>query len=80
MNNNEFIGKQIYNVRVEKGIKQIELANLICKNQATFSNKEAGRYPFTVQELKIICQHLEINIDDLLKQKSVSEYDKQIKK
>lgn len=80
MNDDIFIGKQIHIVRTEKGIKQVELANLINKNQATYSNKETGRRPFSVKELKVICNYLQINMEDLLNGKPVSTYDKILNK
>lgn len=80
MNDDIFIGRQIHIVRTEKGIKQVELANLINKNQATYSNKEAGRRPFSVKELKVICNYLQINMEDLLNGKPVSNYDKNLNK
>ena len=80
MNDKEFIGKQIYNVRIEKGIQQKELANLIGRSQSSFSNREAGRYTFTARELKIICDYLQISMQDLMDGKPVSSYDKNINK
>lgn len=80
MNDKEFIGKQIYNVRIEKGIKQIELARLIGKRQSSISNREAGRCAFTVKELKTVCDYLQISIEDLLNGKPVSNYDKNLNK
>lgn len=80
MNDDIFIGRQIHIVRTEKGIKQVELANLINKNQATYSNKEVGRRPFSVKELKVICNYLQINMEDLLNGKPVSTYDKTLNK
>lgn len=80
MNDKEFIGKQIYNVRIEKCIQQKELANLIGRSQSSFSNREAGRYAFTVKELKTVCDYLQISMEDLLNGKPVSNYDKNLNK
>ena len=52
--------------RVMKGYTQTEIANLLGIKQNTYSDKERGKTKFTIDEIKLIKELLEVTYDDLL--------------
>ncbi|OYU92757.1 MAG: hypothetical protein CFE21_22880 [Bacteroidetes bacterium B1(2017)] len=56
----------IKEIRVQKRIKQEVLAKAISKNQGTLSRLETGEISLSMEDLKLICDHLEISIIQIL--------------
>lgn len=67
------IGSKIKEARIEKGIKQNEMANLLNINVSTYSNYENDYREPEISLIYSICDILKISIDELLnlKQKEV---------
>ena len=67
------IGSKIKEARIEKGIKQNEMANLLNINVSTYSNYENDYREPEINLIYSICDILKISIDELLnlKQKEV---------
>lgn len=54
-------------IREAKGITQTELANRLGITQASLSNKEAERRPFTVEEVLKLEEILNISVREMFK-------------
>ena len=52
--------------RVMKGYTQTEIANLLGIKQNTYSDKERGKTKFTIDEIKLIKELLNVTYDELL--------------
>ena len=53
--------------RKEKGYTQKEIADILGIKQASYSDKERGRRGFTVEELLILEDVLNVSISDMFK-------------
>lgn len=60
------IGSKIKKARIEKGIKQNEMANLLNINVSTYSNYENDYRGPEISLIYSICDILKISIDELL--------------
>lgn len=70
MNANEYIrtiGQNIVKQRVSKGIRQVDLANLLNMDDSSLRRLETGKTNPTVRTLHRIAEVLEIDVADLLK-------------
>jgi transcriptional regulator with XRE-family HTH domain len=56
----------IKEIRVQKRIKQEVLAKAISKNQGTLSRLETGTISISMEDLKLICDQLEISMIQIL--------------
>ena len=61
------LGETIRNIRINKNISQVELANSIGKDQQSIQRLESGKINPSYYYLCEICEGLEIKIEDLLK-------------
>jgi len=66
MNINKITGERIKNLRNQKEILQEELAKMLDISRATFIQIENGKRPLSIPEALIICNELEITMDELL--------------
>lgn len=60
------IGKKIRELRTEKGLKQIELAEILNVTQSTIVRYENGKYEPSLSTLIKICKYFEVSADYLL--------------
>jgi transcriptional regulator with XRE-family HTH domain len=70
MNADEYIrtiGQNIVKQRVSKGIRQVDLANLLNMDDSTLRRLETGKTNPTVKTLHRIALVLEIDVADLFK-------------
>ena len=70
MNADEYIrtiGQNIVKQRVSKGIRQVDLANLLNMDDSSLRRLETGKTNPTVRTLHRIAEVLEIDVADLLK-------------
>lgn len=49
---------------VERGIKQKEIADLIGISRCHVSLKLNGKEPFTLEQVKFLCEHFQISADE----------------
>ena len=61
------VGKNIKKLRLEKGMKQIELAYQCDFERQNMQRIEAGKTNVTLKTLLIISESLEVDITDLFK-------------
>ncbi len=61
------IGQNIVKQRVSKGIRQVDLANLLNMDDSSLRRLETGKTNPTVRTLHRIAEVLEIDVADLLK-------------
>ncbi len=69
MNDSEYlkkIGEKIIEIRQEKGISQVELANSIGMEDSSLRRIEKGRVNSTILMLKKIAEGLNISIHEIL--------------
>lgn len=52
--------------RILKGYTQREIAEILNIKQNTYSDKERGKTKFTIDEIKLIKELLQVTYDDLL--------------
>ena len=67
--NNKALGGEKMKVkeyRVQKGFKQVDIANILGIKQNTYSDKERGKTKFTIDEIKLIKELLNVTYDELL--------------
>lgn len=57
---------RIKECRILKGYTQSEIANILNIKQSSYSNKESGRRDFTIEEIKLLKELLEVTYEDLL--------------
>lgn len=62
MINNKKIGLQIKNLRVQRGWKQLDLADKMGLSRPAISNIESGKRSLTLATLKKVCEVFEIDI------------------
>jgi transcriptional regulator with XRE-family HTH domain len=70
MNADEYIrtiGQNIVKKRVSKGIRQVDLANMLNMDDSSLRRLETGKTNPTVKTLHRIAEVLEIDVADLLK-------------
>ena len=60
------IGSNIKKARIEKGIKQSELAKELNVYQKDISRWESNKIIPTIYNIKLICENLKISADQLL--------------
>ena len=60
------LGNRIRNIRIEKGLSQVDLANSIGKDQQSIQRLEKGNVNPTFYYLKEISQGLDVEITELL--------------
>ena len=60
------IGKNIKKLRVEKGLKQQELADLLGLSQGSIALIEGDKSKITIDSLILLCQKLDVSADKLL--------------
>jgi transcriptional regulator with XRE-family HTH domain len=60
------VGRRIRSLRIEKGLKQEELAEMLKINRSTLSNIESGKTPPSAQSLKEMKKIFNISIDWIL--------------
>lgn len=65
--NSKLFGENIKKYRIEKGLSQQNLADVIHKNRATISRFENGDLLPNAEEINLICNELEIYESDLYK-------------
>lgn len=65
--NSKLFGENIKKYRIEKGLSQQNLADVIHKNRATISRFENGDLLPNAEEINLICNELEIYESDLFK-------------
>ncbi|MCT4664978.1 MAG: helix-turn-helix domain-containing protein [Flavobacteriales bacterium] len=61
-----YIGRNIKNLRREKGLSQETLSNLLVISRSSLSNIESGRHHVSLSTLYMIANYLEIEISSLL--------------
>lgn len=61
------VGKRIKNIRISKGISQVELANYINSDRQYLYKIEKGIVGISVVKLAIIAKALKISLSELLK-------------
>lgn len=64
--------EKLINFRKAKGISQKEMAKKIAMEQTTYSRKERGISPITDNEWERLAKALEVNIDEIREEKSIS--------
>ena len=52
--------------RIRRGYTQKQIAMLLGIKQNTYSNKESGKRAFTIEEIKLIKELLNVTYDELL--------------
>ena len=57
---------KIKEYRLLKGYTQSEIANVLNIKQSSYSNKELGRREFTIEEIKLLKELIEVTYEDLL--------------
>lgn len=62
---------QLKKIRIEKGISQEQLADLIGMTQSNYSRRENGKKNITEQEWKKIAKALNINVEDIFRSDAV---------
>lgn len=66
MTTNQAIGEQIHGVMWRKNVTQAQLAQVLGITQAAISKKVRGKRPFTIEELQVASDHLEVSTLELL--------------
>ena len=61
------IGNNIVNIRLSKGLKQVDLASKLEMEDSSLRRIEKGRVNSTILMLKKISDALEVDINELLK-------------
>jgi transcriptional regulator with XRE-family HTH domain len=79
LSTNEIIGMNILNILNEKGIKQTELAERLGVTKQTLNKIIHGRRNITIDEIKKICNILEVPIERLTKEDNSEEKAEPIK-
>ena len=62
MINNKAIGRQIKELRLQRGWKQVDLADKMGLSRPAISNIESGKRSLTLATLKQVCEVFEIDI------------------
>lgn len=62
------MANNIKDIRIEKGISQLKLCELLGISQTSLSNKESGRRPFTVEEVLKLEEILEVTVREMFKE------------
>jgi transcriptional regulator with XRE-family HTH domain len=62
----ENFGKRLMWIRIERGLKQYDLADKIGIDASLLSNYETGKVKPTITTLEWICQALDITASELL--------------
>ena len=57
---------KIKEYRILKGYTQAEIANILNIKQSSYSNKELGRRDFTIEDIKLLKELIEVTYDELL--------------
>ena len=70
------LGKNIYNLRKNKGFSQEQLADKINVTRQTISNWELGETYPNPEQLKLLSKLLDISIDDLIENESIIKISK----
>lgn len=70
------LGKNIYNLRKNKGLTQEQLADKINVTRQTISNWELGETYPNPEQLKLLSKLLDISIDDLIENESILKISK----
>lgn len=70
------LGKNIYNLRKNKGLSQEQLADKISVTRQTISNWELGETYPNPEQLKLLSKLLDISIDDLIENESILKISK----
>ncbi len=68
----EKIGRQIRSARVERGLKQEQIARFLDLTRTAVTNIETGRQGIQVHQLMMIADVLEVSLSDLLEDVATS--------
>lgn len=68
---NEVITKRIKNLRLKKGYSQDYMAKQLCISQSAYAKLETGKTYTWATHLEKLCEALEVQPEDLVKQEQV---------
>lgn len=74
MNSKEAIGNRIYQARVHKGLKQIEVCKAVGISQSKYSNIENGKYDIPLSVLLLLSDLFDVSITWIAGVDDLSEF------
>jgi len=72
-------GKRILNLRIRKGISQVEMAKLINVDSSLYCRYEKDKQTIPIRHLNAICNFFDVSLDYILGFTTVMQYDKMVK-